>query len=467
MDKPRLLIPVTIQFCVRYAFRTGLLEKIKDYAYPIVVLGWQDPDLVEELENMGMEVHQNPGKRMGVQYSRTRNKIDLWHFDHMGSSSTQIDRFRNRLLGIQSSNLRRIVRDAYFRVRMSDDDLVNNAIIDESKLLYKDTNLSQYEELVHRIKPEAVFSITPYFIEEELILRAAKEQGIPICASILSFDNITTKGWMPLTFDRYCLWNRYNQEELYRIYPQTKEKKVDIVGAPQFDFYYDNSYIWDELDWRKELGIPTNRPVILFGSTGRVIAPHEGLWLRHLDEAIDRGEIRENPVVLLRRHPNDPIEYWKPFKQVCKNVIFDEPWKAGREIPGKTNITRWDIERLTSTLSHSSVHVNASSTMTVDGAIFDRPQIGPAYDENKKFDRVARELYQREHYLPITRSGGLDIVYSRNELIQAVNNVILNPEHRKNDRQRLVEEICTFTDGKCTDRVNTALRDFLLEGNKQ
>lgn len=463
MKKPRVLIPITIQFSVRYLIRTGLLRLIQAYADPVVVLGWQDDGLTSELIAMGIEVFQNPGKQTGLAYSRVRNMIDLWHYDHMHSVSTSIDRYRNRLSRTPLQNARKALRNAYFQARTATPSSLRKIISTESSLLKSDTSFPSYFDLVRKIAPDAIFSITPYFFEEELILRAAKEQGIPICSAILSFDNITTKGWMPVTCDHYCLWNQYNKEELFRIYPQTREKKVTIVGAPQFDFYYDPSYIWNEKEWREVVGINNDRPVIFFGSTGRAIAPNEGLWLTQLDDAIERKQIVNNPIILFRRHPNDPMSHWASLLSNCKHVVVDEPWLPGKEIAGKTNITRWDIEKFTSTLKHCVVHVNASSTLSIDGAIFDRPQIAPAYDTDKRLDRVVKELYLREHYLPITNSGGLDIVYNRDEFINAVNQAMLMPEKKQAERRKMVEEIVTFTDGQSTNRVNLALEEFLSE----
>ncbi len=127
------------------------------------------------------------------------------------------------------------------------------------------------------------------------------------------------------------------------------------------------------------------------------------------------------------------------------------------------NVRGTDIQKLASTLYYSRVHVNVASTMAVDGAIMDRPQVGPAYDDTpgRKFDRTARELYLQEHYLPITHSGGLEIVRDRESFIESVRQGLEDGGRLAEGRKRLVREICTFDDGRATDRVLAAVRAFL------
>jgi CDP-glycerol glycerophosphotransferase (TagB/SpsB family) len=101
--------------------------------------------------------------------------------------------------------------------------------------------------------------------------------------------------------------------------------------------------------------------------------------------------------------------------------------------------------------------------MAVDGAVFDRPQIGPAYDDTPggKYEQTSRDLYIQEHYLPITQSGGLEIVHSRDELVRAIRSAIEDPGRLAEGRKRLVREICTFDDGRATERVAHAVRSFI------
>ena len=179
--------------------------------------------------------------------------IDLWHLDHINSPTTEIDHRREKLMQDAGLSLRIEARNSLFRAGMKFPWILETLLAKESELFWGDTNIREYQELIEHVRPDGVFCLTPYFMEEEMLLRAADQRGIKIASSIISFDNITTRGWMPVTFSQYCLWNKYNQNELYRIYPETRSKNVDIVGAPQFDFYYRSEYFWDEKAWRSEL----------------------------------------------------------------------------------------------------------------------------------------------------------------------------------------------------------------------
>ncbi len=466
MSKPRVVIPLVVQFSIRYVFRTGLLERMSEYTQPIVLLRWHDPELTAELEQVGVEVHPLPEAECRVGYTRIKRQLDMWHLGRLQSPSTAIDARRLKQLSPPTPRAR--FRDVFYRANLALPGKPAQLLRKAQNALGQHTNIEVFDSLLKNVKADAVLSVTPYFQREQLLLYAAKQQELPLCASIISFDNITTRGWIPVTFDAYFLWNRYNEAELRRAYPEAESSKIEIVGAPQFDFYWDPSYIWEEDRWRKELGLPPDRPVILFGAGHYLIVAHEPHWLQQLDEAIESGEIPYQPIILFRRHPNDPLERWLPVLNRAKHVVHDDPWTFGDKEPALTNIRREDIERLASTLAHSHVHVNASSTMTVDGAIFDRPQVGPAYDDRpgRPYDRLTKELYLREHYLPITRSGGLDIVNSRDELIAAIRAGFEQPARLAEGRKRMVREICTYDDGQATHRVDLGLKAFMAQGRR-
>lgn len=436
-----------------------MLDQIKSFADPVLLFSWDDKELFQELQNEGIEVYLMPKPIYDYKYESFRSILNTWHIRQINSPSTEIDKRRSALVNPpkQRSALKKF-KDEIFKAISYVPYIPSYFSNQREKVLKNNAEFKDLQKFIKKLNISHVLSFTPFLREEEYILIACKQQGIKTITSILSFDNITTRGIYPIVFDAYMVWNHYNYDELSRIYPETKNRPKYIVGPAQFDFYWNESYKWNRERWFKELGLDINRKVILFGAGPYQIVPKEENYLRQLDEAISEGEIVGNPQILFRRHPLDPIDRWLLVLQKAKNIVRDDPWKVEGQL-SRTNIRREDIERLVSTLYYSDIHINASSTLSIDGAIFDKPQIGPAYDDtgDGKYDRVIKELYLREHYLPITNSGGLTLVNNKEELIKAVNDYLTHPEIGKEGRQKLVEELCVFTDGKSTDRVVQAL----------
>ena len=463
MSLPKIVIPLSIQFSVRYLIRTGLINSLREVSEPILLLSWNDVELQDELRSNGYQFYFLPQAKMSPNLERLRKQIQHAHFLRLKSQTTSIDRRRSFLSLPVFVCIRAMAKNFILDFQGTLPASFEKWITQEDVLFEKASNLNEFLELVEKIKPDYLFSITPYLPDEEFLIRAAARKGIHLITSILSFDNITTRSRIPVHFDKYLLWNQNNRQELLRIYPDIDSTKIELVGAPQFDFYYDSSYLWDEPTWRNRLGIPDERSVILFGAGPQTITSVEPHIVAQLDNAIAQGCFPNKPIILLRLHPVDTVARWEALRQSAKHVVFDLPWKFGKDVAGKTNISRYDIEKLVSTLKYCQVHISTSSTMTLDGAIFDRPQIGPAYDDcpRRKYDRAMRELYFREHYLPITQSGGLQIAYSFNQLKAFVLEGFQNPKLHREARKKMIRALCTYDDGKSTQRIVNSIRDYL------
>ncbi|MCF7822763.1 MAG: CDP-glycerol glycerophosphotransferase family protein [Candidatus Marinimicrobia bacterium] len=467
--KPKVLIPISIQFSIRYVIRTGFLDRIRKFCDPVILLLMENKDLEAELKDSNVPYLITEPVQFSQDFTHTRNKINYWwQRKYLRSSNTAIDNYRNALIDNKSlaKRIRIIVMHAYYIIKYGWFGGIELLIKEEEEKFTSHTQILDLRNKLLELKPDAYISFAPFLQGEEIIGRLVKSMGLPMCASILSFDNLLRKNRIPIRFDKYFLWNKDMETQLLRSIPGVSIEDVSIIGAPQFDFYYDETYIWTENIWRERLGLPPDRPVILFGAGFYKIVPNEHDWLRQLDNAVEAGDIKGKPIILFRIHPNDPLDRWMPILDKAKHIVLDKPWDTGASGNlGGTNITRYDIEKLVSTLKHSHVHVNASSTMTVDGAIFDRPQIGPAYDDQpgRKYARVVKELYEREHFLPITTSGGLEIAYSKDQLIALVNAAFINPEKLSLKRKNLVSKVCTFSDGQSTNRLEKAFIMFLTD----
>src|SRR6185295_19057467 len=96
----------------------------------------------------------------------------------------------------------------------------------EEALLQHETNFNEYASFIDALNIDAVFTVTPFHKEEDLLLRMCKQKGKEMITSILSFDNITKRGWIPVCYDVYMVWNKANKEQLERIYPSINKNDI-------------------------------------------------------------------------------------------------------------------------------------------------------------------------------------------------------------------------------------------------
>jgi len=462
--RPRVLIPITIHFAVRYAVRTGLAARLAEACEPVLALTWEDDDLRAQLEAQGHEVVRLPDPVVSIRARHLLALLEVHLVRRMKSPTTPID-YRRRSWDWTT---RKRVRRGYERFKLRLEAQVPGNEAKVAKELHDnldaETNIGEYVAFLRDLRIDAIVSVTPFVAQEEVVLLAAERLRLPRCTSVLSFDNITTRPPLPVAFDRYLVWNRFMEAELLRGYPSVTADQITLVGPAQFDFYREPNLVVDEALWRERLGIPAGAPTVLYGAGVVGIAPWETQYIGHLIAGIDSGELPADLRIVLRRHPLDTPDRWEPFVD-HPAVAWDDPGRLGttKLRPGQVDFDESAIVGLCSSLAHTDVHASASSTMTLDGACFDKPQIGPAYSVTgpKQFDAYARALYDREHFLPIVASGGLELVHSPAELVAAVKRLLADPDSQRPGRERMLVDMCTFTDGGNTARVAAGIREFL------
>lgn len=461
--RPRVLIPITISFAVRYVVRTGLLARLMEGCDPVLGLSWDDPALEADLRATGAEVVRLPDHRIDDGVRKLLRNLEVPFQARLATPSTEIDRRRRDFERDPRTRLRRWARsrrDRFLQLRPGAED---QALAQLEAALPVQTNIAEYEAFLRDHRIDVLVSITPYVVQEVLPLRAARRLGIPVMTSVLSFDNLTTRPPLPIVFDRYLVWNRFNADEVRRGYPEVRADQIAIVGPAQFDFYGDPSWVVDRGGWCELLGLPPDVPTVLFGAGPPSVTPHEPQYLDHLLAALDAGRLPADLHIVLRRHPLDVRERWARFLD-HPAVHFDDPWpEADQARPGHADMGDAQITSLSSTLAHTDVHVNTSSTLTLDGAFFGKPQIGPAYDDEggRRGRRRAMDLYRREHFVPIVASGGLELSRSRTELEDQVRSALADPDRLAPQRQKMLDDMCAGTDFHATERVAAEILAFV------
>jgi len=459
----RVLVPIVGQSSIAHIIRSGLLGKLKGYCKPIVVLLWNQEDLIDELTKKGFEVHIMPAYEISADYSILREKINVWYkYFLLKTPSTEIEKkFRNKYMPVKRV-LKRRIKEFLLRSRfLYDKNYIKKLIEEESRLIKEQPCYLNYMQWLNDLHIDGLFTVTPFLQQIELAARFLRSDNKTIVASINQFDNVTKRGWPALFFDHYIVWNKYNKAELERINPLLAEKeKVSIAGAPQFDFHYKHGYCWDKKTWLNNLGLPHNKKIILYAGGSENLFPDEPQYLKHLVDALESGVISDDAVILLRCHPLDKVARWKSAIGPSGFVYYDSRYPVNRKMD-YDNVTDNDIIKLVSTLKHTDVHVNVCSTMTVDGSVFNKPIIGPYYDElQRNNEKVFRAFYKQEHYMPILHTNVVQLTSSKKELGKVVNDALKDPSSFVKNSKACVEEIITYTDGQSAHRVADILKSF-------
>ena len=160
--------------------------------------------------------------------------------------------------------------------------------------------------LLDQTRPDAVL-VSPLLRRtspQVRYLRAARSLGIPSALCVASWDNLSTTGVIHEIPDLVTVWNEYQRweaEEMHGVPPE----RVAVTGAPRFDDWFDQSPTTSREAYCTELGLPVDRPHVLYVGSSKFTAPDEASWIVRWIRAIRASghvELSEVPVVV-RAHP--------------------------------------------------------------------------------------------------------------------------------------------------------------------
>jgi len=166
-------------------------------------------------------------------------------------------------------------------------------------------------ELLERERPDAVL-VSPLLKRKSPqvpYLRAARRLGIPSALCVASWDNLTTTGVIHERPDLVMVWNAAQREEAERLHGIPAEH-VAVTGAPRFDAWFDATPATSREEFCGRIGLPADRPYILYVASHKFTAPGEAAWISRWLAAMRRSghpELRDVPV-LVRPHPAGAFE---------------------------------------------------------------------------------------------------------------------------------------------------------------
>ncbi len=320
--------------------------------------------------------------------------------------------------------------------------------------------MKRLEQVFNAHRPDVVFSTMPLLTHyERPALWAAQRLGIPTACMITSWDNLHSKGRLPLDFAHYLVWSQRMHDDLLALYPKIDPKRVTIVGAPQFDFYRRPDLLRSRADFIQSIGGDPSRPLILWSGASQNQVPNEPALLELLCQAARNNRIRGNAQILLRPHPGGGGVRFADVIARYPELLFTET-----NIKEPTYLIHWtplteEMALLVNSIAHCDVSINHCSTMTLDCCALDKPVVNLAFDHphGTPLEDYMRNCYTYEHYQSVVDSHATRIAYDLDELVAYVNRYLENPALEHEGRANVLRHQCGDLDGSAARRAAACL----------
>jgi len=328
---------------------------------------------------------------------------------------------------------------------------------------------SEWDQELTRQRPDLVVTGTPGFNQFDAhLLRAAKRHGIPTATVMLSWDNLTSKGYMNGTPDHLLVWSELMAEEAveYHGYPG---EQIHQVGAAQFDQYFGREPSFDVARWKQEHSVPADRPLIFYGTINPGVLGHELAILKSIVAAIENGKFKRRPYLWVRLHPQVINGPWKRPLEEFKNlagpdVHVEEPPVVSERLAW--DLPKSDAEHLTGLLLATDVVATPSSTLVIDAACVGTPSISVFFDgaEQVRPELAARRFESYTHYAKILATGGIGKAYTLDEFVRQVDDIVEHPKRYRDGCAAVTRQQLGSFDGRAGRRTAERLLEIAEQG---
>ena len=327
--------------------------------------------------------------------------------------------------------------------------------------LYRAFPSGEFGVFFKKYNPDLVF--LPYMMfSDYALLKEAKKEGIKTLGMTLSWDNLYSKTFL-LTHPDYLIV----QTDI--IANQVREMGdynggLSVAGIPQYDFHFKKTGIVSRDEFMRSIGADPQKKTILYAFSGKQGMHLDFEILSMLVRASKKGKFIEPIEIIARPYPRSdfPKEKFEHLKRE-----FDILGESSTAHIG-TGSADWEFDEhsiafLENSLAHADIVITMYSTFFIEAAIYGKPLVGVAFDGEKErsYWDSAKRFFEWDHLRDIKPLGGIWLTKSKEELVEAVNVYLKNPDFMKEGREKIVQRQVQFVDGLSGQRVAEVILNIL------
>lgn len=278
---------------------------------------------------------------------------------------------------------------------------------------------------------------------------AARRLNIRTVALIKSVDNVSTKGFFPIQFDYFIVWNEYMQKELNDIF-KIDRKRIFVCGIPHI-----SNEALEKVNFSKIF--PNHNLTILYATVSKFINPNDPNIVKFLISQSKKMKFN----LIIRIHQMDEESRWS-FIQETDNIKVSVQGKNTDSSEVKV-ATQGSFQTLHNDIYNSDIIVNTCSTIVYEAILHDKVCINLSIDpqDSKEKQKTAR-FYSLSHYRPIVESTCVGLVRNYEELIKEINDFERKQKNIdfKKEQMELREKLIPFSAQNYSQKLEELLLQF-------
>ncbi len=320
-----------------------------------------------------------------------------------------------------------------------------------------------YRVFFDKYNPDLVFMAHLFDEPEISMLREAKKRKVKTVGFVNSWDKVTARCIMRLLPDKAVVFNSLVSQELVE-FNEIKSEDIFVSGLPQYVYFYSYKPISKE-EFCEKKKLSGDKEIIVYASMGRAFSSLDWDMIDFMYELTKSDSLVKKSEVLVRFQPNDFVDEEELKKR--PHLIYDIPGiRFGTKRGVDWDMNENDLHNLADTLKNMSVLVCYASSISIDASVFDKPVININFDINPPASllKSPTQYYQTLHYKKALQTNAIDLVTSKEDLIEKLNNYLKDPSIKRSERKTLIKEQCAFTDGKSGERIARFVLDLMNNG---
>ena len=172
--------------------------------------------------------------------------------------------------------------------------------------------LDAMDAFLDRARPDVILfaSVTHPRAAQIDHLRSARAKNIPSGVCVYSWDHLSSKAKIRVLPDRVFVWNETQRNEAAKLHGIPFDRVV-VTGAQVYDQWFNRSPSRSRKQFLVDMGLPSDRPFILYVCSAMTPDPNEAQFVRRWVESI-RGSKHprlQNAGLVVRPHPERRREW--------------------------------------------------------------------------------------------------------------------------------------------------------------